>query len=52
LSKVLLLYVPKPLGHAKATTRLDHYAKLLPAGEQRLVKLLGKQPAQLGTKLT
>jgi integrase len=49
---VPLLYVSKQLGHAKATTTLDHYAKWLPSGEQRFVNLLDTQLEKLGTKLT
>jgi integrase len=49
---VPLLYVSKQLGHAKATTTLDHYAKWLPTGEQRFVNLLDTQLEKLGTKLT
>ena len=49
-SNVPLLYVSKQLGHAKATTTLDHYAKWLPSGEQRFVNVLDTQIEKLGTK--
>ena len=49
-SNVPLLYVSKQLGHAKATTTLDHYAKWLPTGEQRFVNVLDTQLEKLGTK--
>ena len=49
---VPLLYVSKQVGHAKATTTLDHDAKWLPSGEQRFVNLLDTQLEKLGTKLT
>jgi len=44
------------MGHAKATTTLDHYAKWLPNGERRFVNVLDTQleklAPELGTKLT
>ena len=49
-SNVPLLYVSKQLGHAKATTTLDHYAKWLPSGEQRFVNVLDTQLEKVGTK--
>ncbi|MBA3753698.1 MAG: tyrosine-type recombinase/integrase, partial [Nitrospira sp.] len=49
-SNVPLLYVSKQLGHAKATTTLDHYAKWLPSGEQRFVNLLDSQFEKVGTR--
>jgi integrase len=49
-SNVPLLYVSKQLGHAKATTTLDHYAKWLPSGEQRFVNVLDTQVEKFGTK--
>ena len=49
-SNVPLLYVSKQLGHAKATTTLDHYAKWLPSGAQRFVNVLDTQPEKAGTK--
>jgi integrase len=49
-NNVPLLYVSKQLGHAKATTTLDHYAKWLPSGEQRFVNVLDTQSKKLGTK--
>jgi len=49
-SNVPLLYVSKQLGHAKATTTLDHYAKWLPNGEQRFVNMLDTQIEKVGTK--
>jgi hypothetical protein len=38
----------KQLGHAKPTTPLDHYAKWLPGGEQRFVKVLDRQSEKIG----
>ena len=49
-SNVPLLYVSKQLGHFKATTTLDHYAKWLPSGEQRFVNVLDTQLEKVGTK--
>jgi integrase len=49
-SNVPLLYVSKQLGHSKATTTLDHYAKWLPSGEQRFVNVLDTQLEKVGTK--
>ena len=50
-SNVPLLYVSKQLGHAKATTTLDHYAKWLPSGEQWFVNLLDSEISKLGAKI-
>ena len=50
-SNVPLLYVSTQLGHAKATTTLDHYAKWLPSGEQRFVNLLDSEISKLGAKI-
>ncbi len=47
---VPLLYVSKQLGHDKPTTTLDHYAKWLPSGEQRLVNVFDRQLEKVGTK--
>ena len=49
-NNVPLLYVYKQLGHAKATTTLDHYAKWLPSGDQRFVNVLDTQLEKVGTK--
>ena len=47
---VPLLYVSKQMGHAKATTTLDHYAKWLPSGQQRFVNVFDTQLEKVGTK--
>ena len=49
-TSVPLLYVSKQMGHAKATTTLDHYAKWLPSGEQRFVNVFDTQLEKAGTK--
>ena len=49
-SNVPLLYVSKQMGHAKATTTLEHYAKWLPSGKQRFVNVLDTQLEKVGTK--
>ena len=38
------------MGHAKATTTLDHYAKWLPSGQQRFVNVFDTQLEKVGTK--
>lgn len=45
------LYVSKQLGHSKATTILDHYAKWLPSAEERFVNVLDTPLEKVGTKL-
>lgn len=47
---VPFVYVAQPLGHAKPTTALKHYAKWMPSGNRRYVDVLDREAEKVWHK--